>query len=106
MTWTDSQYREFLEKLEAKIATVYKSKTINGEKCFIAPDDECFCYVILHPKNDEIFIVIDRAENETDKAHNNSCDCETYCISDYSSADEMEALMIEEIGLKGIIEVG
>ena len=106
MTWTDSQYREFLGKFETKIASVYENKIINGEKCFIRPEGDCFCYAILHPVNDEIFIVIDRAIDENEMIHYHSDDCETYCISDYSSVDEMEALMLEEIQLKGIIEVG
>lgn len=101
MIWTDSQYREFLEKLEAKIATVYESKIINGERCFIGPDKKCFTYAILHPQNDEIFIVIDRAANEVEMARYNSEDCETYFISDFSSADEMELLMLKDIGLSG-----
>lgn len=106
MTWTDSQYRDFLGKFETKISSVYENKIINGEKCFIRPDGKCFCYAILHPVNAEIFIVIDRAIDEDAMTHYHSDDCEAYCISDFKSVDDMEALMLKDIGLNGIVEIG
>lgn len=97
MGWTDDQYRDFLVAFGRKISNTYPSTMINGKECFILPNNECVTYTILHPQNDEIFFVIERADDENAMKKYDTEDCETYCISDFNSVEEMEAIMMKDL---------
>lgn len=97
MGWTDAQYRDFLFAFGQKISDIYQSTIINGKQCFILPNNECVTYTILHPQDEEIFFIIERADDMNAMAKYDTEDCEAYCISDFDSVEEMEALMLRDL---------